>query len=31
MTSTAQNIRNIVNIEIANLRSSGLCDGFLSM
>ena len=31
ITSTAQNIRKIVKMEIANLRSSGLCDGFLSM
>src|SRR2546421_7128733 len=30
MTSTAQSIRNKVKIEIANLRSVGACDGFLS-
>ena len=28
MTSTAQNIRKIVNNAIANFRSSGLFDGF---
>ena len=31
MTSTAQNIRCIVISDVANLRSSGLFDGFLSM
>ena len=31
MTSRAQNIRKTVNNEIANLRSSGLLLGFLSM
>src|SRR6478672_4338845 len=31
MTSTAQNMRKIVKIEITNFRSSGLFDGFLSM
>src|SRR4051794_10877761 len=31
MTSTAQNIRKSVNMEIAYLRSDGLFDGFLSM
>src|SRR5690349_11852828 len=31
MTSTAHIIRNIDIIVMANLRSSGLCDGFLSM
>src|SRR5690349_4770822 len=31
MTSTAQNMRNTVKIEIANFRSLGLLDGFLSM
>ena len=31
MTSTAHIMRNIVNIAMANLRSFGLCDGFLSM
>ena len=31
MTSTAHIIRNIVIIVMANFRSSGLCDGFLSM
>ncbi len=31
MTSTAQNMRKIVKSEMANLRSSGLFDGFLSM
>ena len=31
ITSTAHIIRNIVIMMIANLRSVGLCDGFLSM
>src|SRR6266511_1805684 len=31
ITSTAHNITNSVKIEIANLRSEGACDGFLSM
>ena len=31
MTSTAHIIRNIVIIVMANFRSVGLCDGFLSM
>jgi hypothetical protein len=30
MTSTAHSIRNNVKIEIANFRSVGACDGFLS-
>src|SRR6266511_6181128 len=30
ITSTAHNITNSVKIEIANLRSDGACDGFLS-
>ena len=31
ITSTAHIMRNIVIIEMANFRSSGLCEGFLSM
>ena len=31
ITSTAQNMRNRVNSEMANLRSSGLWEGFLSV
>ncbi len=31
ITSTAQNISMMVKIEMANLRFSGLLDGFLSM
>ncbi len=31
MTSTAQNIRNKVNIDVIHLRSSGLFEAFLSI